>query len=476
MKQAILLKSVFFACLFCFSIKDSFSEEQSSLVLESDSVTSKLERGLLSLIDTAFTSKVTAREISQSIDYKDAATSNQDSAIYTIYQAYNRLILPLNFSRPYFSDVWVIAQKPSIFDNQLKIPRLYVDLNQELSTYFAIDSIRKEIVHNIIFQHPEWVKSLQESLPEDFVLKEVAAARRDSRDVWQSVYKPDLELNRAISARRFSYRFKEYGHWITANKSAVQFSQNYISTNWQQGGESNLSMLGLLNMKANYIHPKGWSWYNELEWRASFYTAPSDTVRSWRVNDDVFRISSILSIKAVQKWNYSVSTEFKTRFFNSFNANSNKKSSSFLSPADFSFGLGMSYENEFPKLNINGLGLVVSPFSYNLKYVMDKNVDETRFGITKEESFLRQYGSRLDLRITYNMKKNIIWNSRFYYFTTYESVESEWENTINFVINRYFSTRLFFHLKYDDKRTLRVGENSYFQFKELLSFGLNYTW
>lgn len=68
-----------------------------------------------------------------------------------------------------------------------------------------------------------------------------------------------------------------------------------------------------------------------------------------------------------------------------------------------------------------------------------------------------------------------MWESRFSYTTNYEKVLAEWENTFTFTFNKYLSTKLFFHGRFDDGVT-REPDDSYLQLQELLSFGLNYTW
>ena len=78
--------------------------------------------------------------------------------------------------------------------------------------------------------------------------------------------------------------------------------------------------------------------------------------------------------------------------------------------------------------------------------------------------------------MTWKISKDISLRSKVDYFTTYEKVVANWENTFEFKLNRYLSTKLFLHARFDDGVTLKEEDDSYFQFKEMLTFGLAYTW
>ena len=69
--------------------------------------------------------------------------------------------------------------------------------------------------------------------------------------------------------------------------------------------------------------------------------------------------------------------------------------------------------------------------------------------------------------------RTLVWSCRLFYFTNYDHVQGDMENTFDFILNRFFSTRLFVHLRYDDARALNK-DFGHFQLKELLSFGFNY--
>lgn len=82
---------------------------------------------------------------------------------------------------------------------------------------------------------------------------------------------------------------------------------------------------------------------------------------------------------------------------------------------------------------------------------------------------MNQYGSSFEGRIKWEFYHNMVWSCRLFYFTNYDHVQGDMENTFDFILNRFFSTRLFVHLRYDDARALNK-DFGHFQLKELLSF------
>lgn len=260
--------------------------------------------------------------------------------------------------------------------------------------------------------------------------------------------------------------------WTTGGDGSLQFTQNYISENWYKGGESTNSMVAQLRLFANYDDKQRLEWDNELFFNLGFITAPSDTLHKYRPNNDLLRLTSKLGIKAVARWYYALSVEFRTQFFSNYKINSDVKQSAFMTPTELKVGLGMDYKLARKKIN---LSLMLAPLSYNLLYLMDPDVAPSGFGVDEGKCLKNEVGSRMQMNYTWKIIPSITWESRLSYFTNYKRIEAEWENTFNFVLNRYLSTKLFVHARYDDSVAPRCGEN-YFQLKELLSFGINYKW
>lgn len=262
--------------------------------------------------------------------------------------------------------------------------------------------------------------------------------------------------------------------WKKAGNGYVQFTQNKISDNWYKGGESVASLLSGLMLTANYDDHRYVEFENKLEMKVGFVTAPSDTVHSYKTNTDLVRFNSKLGVKAFKNFYYTLALEAKTQFFASYGTNSTTMISNFLSPAELDMTLGLDYKYSSKKITTS---LLTSPLALTYVYVKDyERVNPTRFGVKEGEKSITMWGSKFTANFTWKIMPQVEWIAKFDYFTTYDKVIGSWENTFNFTVNKYLSAKLFLHGRFDDSVTLKEGQSSYFQFQEILSFGLNYNW
>ena len=266
-------------------------------------------------------------------------------------------------------------------------------------------------------------------------------------------------------------------HWLHKVGSQLQFSQAYVSPNWYQGGNNYLSMLFNFNwnVQLNQVYHPNILFQSDLTYKVAFSSNPKGYKHKYTIAEDNLQYNLNTGLKAAKNWYYSFNLQFKTQIFNNYEENSDQQTAAFLSPGDLNMGLGMSY-NHTNKLKTFQLTLTISPLSYNLKTCIKANdvIDHSIYGIAPDKRTKSEIGSNLDLSMDWKVTTNISYKTRMFMFTDYHYYLADWQNTISFDINKFLSTQIFVHLRYDGS-TEDYGKWKKFMLREILSFGLSYT-
>ena len=261
--------------------------------------------------------------------------------------------------------------------------------------------------------------------------------------------------------------------WTTSGTMGLQFTQNYFSENWYQGGDNSQTMLSSLLLEAKYDNTTNFSWETKLDMRLGFITNNTDTCHHYITNNDRLELYSKLNLKMINKWFYALSLDAKTQFMPGYKTNKKDTFSDFLSPLDFNLSLGLDYK---PSLkNGNSLSIALLPLSYNFRYIKsEEKTIHNSFGM--QEDFKQNFGSKFDLNCKFTLAKNLTYKSRLYCYTSYKYVESEWENTFSYALSKYISAQCYTLWRFDDRRPKSQYDDNlgFFQFKEYFTLGLSY--
>ncbi len=278
----------------------------------------------------------------------------------------------------------------------------------------------------------------------------------------------DVEEDRLDAAR--AYR-DMHSPWRKEANISLQITQNYATENWHQGAANAFSMLWSAKAYANY-KKENISWQNNAEWRVGLSTVSGDTLRKMNTTDDVLKLYSKLGYQVHSHWYVTVLADFKTNLFPNFRKNATSLKTTFLTPIRYSMGVGVDYKP------IKGLSVNVSPATYKLVYVFVTDPDRinvTDFGVETGTNILNEVGSSLRVEWRWRPLREMDIETKFYFFTNYQKIETELEVDIDFIINKYLSAKLLLHPRYDGTIESVSDKQSKLQFKELISVGFSHT-
>ncbi|MBR1546880.1 MAG: DUF3078 domain-containing protein [Prevotella sp.] len=329
------------------------------------------------------------------------------------------------------------------------------------------DAVDEALMH-IYLNRPDLVQNTESQLQKTGSVREDVnqEVKQDVELVDQTLPAPDepeaLPVGIVVTKPNF-WKFKGDGF--------LQFLQNYVTSNWHKGGESNYSAVGAVTLELNYNDKDKFTFENKLEMKLGFQTSRTDSVHKFKTNNDILRLTSKLGVQASNKWYYSLQLLAYTQFAKGLKANDEFVYSDFFSPFDLNIGLGMEYKLNALDGKLTGT-LNFLPLAYNLRYVgrttlFDRNGMEGKH--TKHE-----FGAQFTGDVKWQIVDHVSWKSRLYAYTSYKRALVEWENQIEFKVTKYISANLFLYPRFDDAAT-RDSDNGYWQFMEYSSLGLSYT-
>lgn len=347
------------------------------------------------------------------------------------------------------------------------------DDNQAKQPY---DSSRDmdRIMMNIYLNHPNLVAKSERSLNRiGAVHKEMDAPIKNKV---QLVTKADALPIEEDDEEHFNLPMeivvKKPNFWKYSGDYYLQMLQNYVSSNWYKGGESNYSMVASVTMQANYNNKQKVKLDNKLEMKLGFQTSRGDTLHSFKTSEDLIRYTGKLGLQASKKWYYSLQLIAYTQFMRGYKSNDKKVYSDILSPLNINLSVGMDYNVLWFNKKLTG-NIHLAPLAYNFKYVGRKEL-ATRYGLDEGKHTLNDFGSECTVDLTWAFTNTIKWKTRLYGYTTYERAEVEWENTISFQFNKYITSNLFIYPRFDDGAK-KDESHGYWQLKEYMSIGFAYS-
>lgn len=383
-----------------------------------------------------------------------------------------------------------IAALESIFepmDSLAQAPEVYVESFEETPQKKEIDILAEDVT-------PKWLRDALTSyrIQEDFIYSNMVAnpksieytywdlpvpPRLPEEDVSFAAFlkKLDLPEVETSKAQLVEQEVKKI-HWLHNVNGSMQFSQSYLSSNWYQGGNNNVSLFFNFNWNVQLnpvYHPK-YIFSSNLNYKLGLMSTPQDEVRDFSLSQDWLEHTINVGIKAIKKWYYSINTRFTTQLFNNYQSNSHTRKASFLSPADFNLGIGMTYETSYKTRHFK---ISINPLSYNLKMCMAKNdvIPHSWFGIDDDKHTKSDIGSNFTADFDWQIMWNIRYNTHLYTFTNYDYIMWDWQHNISFEVNKFLTTSIFLNFRFDSSLDPTTSDWKKFMMKEVLGFGLTYT-
>ncbi|MDR1199814.1 MAG: DUF3078 domain-containing protein [Prevotellaceae bacterium] len=263
--------------------------------------------------------------------------------------------------------------------------------------------------------------------------------------------------------------------WKISGSPSLTLTQTSFS-NWSAGGANSIAGVAMIGLKSMYSETK-FTWETTLD-MAYGLTYQED---NFLKNNDKIDFFTKFGLRSSQKWYYSLALQLKTQFDKGYKTypppDKNKYTSRFMAPGYFIASLGMDYK---PAAE---LSFMLSPFSAKYTFVLDTMLSNRGdFGVDPGHRSLSEIGSSIKATYSKTLKSKSTINSSLELFSSWQNnfgnIDISWEFDWNVKITKWFSSRIYGKLLYDDDIKIKdsnTGEvlGPRLQFKQMIGVGIS---
>lgn len=290
---------------------------------------------------------------------------------------------------------------------------------------------------------------------------------------------------------------KKDSAWKINGFFSLNVSQTTLS-DWQGGGQNNLTIGSLFNLDATWKKGKEMMWTNKLD--AQYGLIRQGTVKTFRKStDQLFALSKFNKNAFAKNLFYSAQADFRTQFSPGYVYDGEtivgSAGSDFMSPGYLQLALGIDYKPQpyFSAMIAPVAGKVTFVGRQYLAdigaYGVDKAVYDASTGalLTPGKKMRSEFGGRVVLKFKKDIYTNVNLDSYLDLFSNYMhhpgNIDVVFNNLLTFKISKFFTANVLSQLIYDDDIVIQRDYNKDGVFETngprlqaltTISFGLGY--
>lgn len=265
------------------------------------------------------------------------------------------------------------------------------------------------------------------------------------------------------AARAKKLRLRKERNTIEFNASLETSLQQF--ENWTGSGNNNFYALANLFFRHQYHKEK-----LSIDYRVDATYGMNFIDDAFFKNKDEFKISWQLGWTMHKNWSYSASANIRSQFTTGYKSRTERiVVSDFMSPGYFDLAGGFTYAKGGSPFKVT-----LSPVGGNIVTVLDKNLSaEGMYGVKAGERVSGKLGYSADIYFdrAFGRKEWMRYRSNLYAFMPYTEIDNptiRWENTLEFRLTRFISTKLYGQLYY------RKEDSTSIQYQYAFMIGLKY--